>query len=217
MSKQHLDYLQCAMEQAEKAHNTQTYPIGAVIVDPKGNIIGQGYNHVYSAGDYTSHAEMEAIRDAGSRLMQEPNFEASTLYTTMEPCLMCCGAILLARIKRVVWVIDDEQYGALRYLYSHSHSLDALTEMKAVEVEFFEDCAAGRNSTQPASDCPGEPLPAFAGLPTGYAEKIAKLSILPAGDSHLASRMSSWMTEWNAMKEGVLMLRKCGLECRDKG
>src|SRR6266851_814335 len=124
MSKEHI-YLESAMEQAEQAYKTGTYPIGAVIVSPNDDIIGKGYNHVYSEGDYTSHAETEAIRDAGSRLMLEPNFEACTLYTTMEPCLMCCGAILIARIKRVIWVIDDEQYGALRYLCSHSHSRNA--------------------------------------------------------------------------------------------
>src|ERR1051326_9089212 len=106
--KTHRYYLERAMQLAEYAYKAGTYPIGAIIVDPRGTIIGQGYNHVYTGGDFTSHAEVEAIRSAGKRLMKKPNYEACTLYTTVEPCLMCCGAILLARIKHVIWVIDDE-------------------------------------------------------------------------------------------------------------
>lgn len=110
-------YIECAMEEAEKAYEAITYPVGAVIVDPYGNIIGRGHNHVYSEGDFTRHAEMEAIRDAGDLLMKEANLNACTLYTTMEPCLMCSGAILLARIKRVIWVLDsDVCNGALQHL-----------------------------------------------------------------------------------------------------
>jgi len=117
--KEDRQYLECAMEEAKKAYEETTYPVGAVIVDPYGKIIGRGRNHVYSKGDFTRHAEMEAIRDAGELLMQKPNLNACTLYTTMEPCLMCSGAILLAGIKRVIWVLDsDDCHGVLRHLTS---------------------------------------------------------------------------------------------------
>src|SRR5947207_15229667 len=112
-------YLEAAMKEAEYAYSNSTYPVGAVIVSPDDHIIGRGHNHVYSEGDFTAHAEIEAIREAGCRLMQKGNFESCTLYTTMEPCMMCCGAILLARIKRVMWVLDDDVHGGLRYLHNN--------------------------------------------------------------------------------------------------
>ncbi len=112
-------FLEAAMQQAHLAYIKKTYPVGAVIVSPDGRIISQGHNHVYSEGDFTSHAEVEAIRKAGHLLMQKENFEGCTLYTTMEPCLMCCGAILLARIKHVIWVMNDDIHGWLRHLHDN--------------------------------------------------------------------------------------------------
>jgi tRNA(adenine34) deaminase len=119
-------YLEAAMEEAYHAYKKKTYPVGAVIVNPDGHIISRGHNHVYSEEDrdFTAHAEIEAIRDAGHILMQKGNFEKCTLYTTWEPCLMCCGAILLARIKRVIWVMDDEDHGELRRLHENKDFLD---------------------------------------------------------------------------------------------
>ena len=119
-------YLEAAMEEAEHAYNDSTYPVGAVIVSPDGKIISRGHNHVYSEGDFTAHAEIEAIRGAGSLLMQKVNFKNCTLYTTWEPCMMCCGAILLARIKRVIWVMDDNVHGGLRLLDNNKHLLSSL-------------------------------------------------------------------------------------------
>ena len=127
-------YMGCAMKEAKKAYDEQTYPIGAVIVDPGGNVIGCGHNLVYSHGDFTAHAEIEAIRNAGNKLMWKPNFGMCTLYTTMEPCLMCCGAILVARIKRVVWVLDDERCGALQCLRQHISCLGSDYEGKMLPL-----------------------------------------------------------------------------------
>jgi tRNA(adenine34) deaminase len=127
----HRPYLEAAMEEAEKAYIKRTYPVGAVIVSPDGRIISRGHNHVYSKGneDFTAHAEIETIRGAGSLLMQKENFENCTLYTTWEPCLMCCGAILLARIKRVIWVMDDDLHGGLRLLHENKLFLNNLYYM----------------------------------------------------------------------------------------
>jgi tRNA(adenine34) deaminase len=124
--QEHRFYLEAAMEEAEHAYVKKTYPVGAVIVGPEGNIISRGHNQVYSDGDFTAHAEIEAIREAGPLLMQKENFEKCTLYTTWEPCLMCCGAILLAHIKQVVWMTDDNVHGGLRRLNRNKDCLDSL-------------------------------------------------------------------------------------------
>jgi tRNA(adenine34) deaminase len=111
-------YLALALEEAEKAGQEGTYPIGALVVSPDGTILSKGHNRVYSLGDYTAHAEVGALQNAGSILMA-PSYQGKcTLYTTLEPCLMCAGALLMARIARVVWAANDPDYGALHPPYS---------------------------------------------------------------------------------------------------
>jgi tRNA(adenine34) deaminase len=210
-------FLESAMQEAEHAYNAGTYPIGAVIVDPGGEIIGRGCNHVYWRGDYTWHAEMEAIRDAGCRLMKKPNFNACTLYTTMEPCLMCCGAILIARIARVIWVMDDNLYGALRRLCDKNHCQNGTMQKSEAELSFAKSCTISSESSEEEMVRPGyfpesfglssmnaEELASPQLLPSGYAEKIATLSILPADDHELAQRMRNLMNKWDAAKEARL-------------
>ena len=210
-------FLESAMQEAEHAHKAGTYPIGAVIVDPDNEIIGRGCNHVYWQGDYTSHAEMEAIRDAGCRLMRKPNFNACTLYTTLEPCLMCCGAILLARIARVIWVMDDDLHGALRRLFNKRHCQNGAMQKREAELSIPESCCvSGMNSEEGIvspdyfpesfglSSLNAEEFTSSQLLPSGYAEKIATLSILPAEDHELAQRMRNLMNKWDAAKEARL-------------
>lgn len=205
------------MQEAEQASEAGTYPIGAIIVNPEGEIIGRGYNHVYDRGDYTSHAEMEAIRNAGCRLMKKPNFNTCTLYTTLEPCLMCCGAILLARIARVIWVKNDDLYGALRCLCKQNHYQNEATQRKDAEYSVDEDYLVTSESSGQvivqASSFQGadlqsslntESFPSLSLLPNGYAEKITSLSIISEPEHDLASKMDFWMDQWNAMKQARL-------------
>ena len=85
--------------------------MGAVVVlDDK--IIGEGYNRPLRTHDPTAHAEMAALRDAASRL-QNYRLGGTTLYVTLEPCLMCAGAIIQARVERVVFGAFDEKAGAV--------------------------------------------------------------------------------------------------------
>lgn len=129
-------YLEIAMKEAEHAYNNETYPVGAVIIDPYGDVMSRGHNKVYIVGDLTAHAEMEAIRAAGKRLIEERNRKRCTLYTTLEPCLMCCGAILQARIARVVWLNDDPLHGALRCLHAEEHPLSDFYVEKLCLLQF---------------------------------------------------------------------------------
>lgn len=113
----HRFYLELALQEAEQAALEGTYPIGALIVAPDGTILASGRNRVYSHGDYTAHAEVDAIRRAGGTLMHPSYRGKCTLYTSLEPCLMCTGALLLACIAHVVWAANDSDYGALHSPY----------------------------------------------------------------------------------------------------
>ena len=101
-------------QRAREAGLEGTYPIGALIVGPDGTILSRGHNQVYSVGDYSAHAEVDTIRRAGGVLMAPLYRGKCTLYTTLEPCLMCAGALLMANIARVIWAANDLDYGALR-------------------------------------------------------------------------------------------------------
>lgn len=102
-------FLELALEEAEKALNENTYPVGAIIVDENQNIISRGRNRVHSHQDTTAHAEIDAIRNAGKSIFKaKVNCEKFTIYTSLEPCPMCTGGILFANIKKVVWLLNDD-------------------------------------------------------------------------------------------------------------
>lgn len=107
-----------ALEEAEAAAKSDPpdVPVGAVVV-LEGRVVARGRNRVEAEGDPTLHAEMVAIREA-SRAVGRRRLADATLYVTLEPCLQCAGAILLARIPRVVIGCDDPKAGAVVSLYT---------------------------------------------------------------------------------------------------
>ncbi|MBB4824831.1 tRNA(adenine34) deaminase [Sporosarcina luteola] len=116
ISGQDRKYLELALEQAEQALKENTYPVGAVLVDEQFNLVAIGRNRVHSAQDTTAHAEIDAIRNAGEAIFDAKIRQKTfTLYSTLEPCPMCTGGILFSKIKRVVWLLNDEMgFGGLR-------------------------------------------------------------------------------------------------------
>tara|TARA_R110002111_G_scaffold233392_1_gene294461 strand:+ start:841 stop:1308 length:468 start_codon:yes stop_codon:yes gene_type:complete len=104
------DYMQCAFELAEKAKFQDEVPVGAVIVH-EGKVIGEGWNQPISSNDPTAHAEILALRDAAKKLGNYRLPEA-TMYVTLEPCAMCAGAIVHARLEKLVYAITDPKTGA---------------------------------------------------------------------------------------------------------
>ena len=102
-------WMRQALDLAEVAFSAQEVPVGAVIVQA-GQCIGQGYNQVRRLHDPCAHAEIIAIRAAWQ--LQNERLPACTLYVTLEPCVMCMGALLQARVKRVVWGARDLEEGA---------------------------------------------------------------------------------------------------------
>ena len=109
-------FLEVALKEAEKAYQEHTYPVGAIIVDENNEIVGSGRNQVHPLKDTTAHAEISAIRNAGDKIMKAKILgKRLTLYSSLEPCPMCTGAILFGKIQRVVWVLNDgEGFGGFK-------------------------------------------------------------------------------------------------------
>lgn len=105
-----------ALEMASQAAVADEVPIGAIILDPNRRVIGAAHNQREQLRDPTAHAEMIAITQA-AEAMGDWRLEGCTLYVTLEPCPMCAGAILLARIPRVVYGAKDPKAGACHSLY----------------------------------------------------------------------------------------------------
>lgn len=103
-------WMRAALEQARAAAQAGEVPVGAVVVRA-GQIVGWGFNHPIGAHDPSAHAEIEALRDAAKRLGNY-RLDGCSLYVTLEPCAMCAGAILHARLDRVVWGAAEPRTGA---------------------------------------------------------------------------------------------------------
>jgi tRNA(adenine34) deaminase len=105
-----------ALEEARAALFTGDVPIGAVVLEESGQVIGTGRNRREADGDPTGHAEMLALREA-ARVRGEWRLEGCTLVVTLEPCTMCAGALVLARVQRLVFAAYDDKAGAVGSLW----------------------------------------------------------------------------------------------------
>ncbi len=105
-----------ALSEARAALATSDVPIGAVVLDPSGAVIGRGRNEREACADPTAHAEIVALREA-ARSRGEWRLEGCTLVVTLEPCTMCAGALVLARVDRLVFGAFDEKAGAVGSLW----------------------------------------------------------------------------------------------------
>ena len=109
----HYRWMGQAIELAEAAGAAGEVPVGAVVVDQQGTLIATGENRRERDRDPTAHAEVLALREAG-RILQTWHLETCTLYVTLEPCPMCAGAIVQARLGLLVYGADDAKTGAVR-------------------------------------------------------------------------------------------------------
>ncbi len=103
-------YMGLALRQAKRAELSGEVPVGAIVVNEVGEVIGEGFNQTITTHDPTAHAEVVALRNAALTL-QNYRLTGATLYVTLEPCAMCMGAIMHARIKRVVFGARDAKTG----------------------------------------------------------------------------------------------------------
>lgn len=147
MTENDIKFMLLAIEQAQLAGSIGEVPIGAVITDQYNNLISSGYNLRESSQDPTAHAEVIAIRNASEKLGSW-RMEGTTLYVTLEPCAMCIGAIVLARIDRLVFGARDPKAGAVYSVFNIgtdtklNHSVEVRegvleTECSALLKDFF--------------------------------------------------------------------------------
>lgn len=143
--KQDILWMRKALDLANFAKQNNEVPVGALLVDNLTNlVIGTGYNRSIVDNDPTAHAEILAIRDAGKN---KNNYRLldTTLYVTLEPCIMCVGAIIHARISRLVFGATDKRFGAV---LSAFHILDEAEQGKLNHKVSYsygildDDCAA---------------------------------------------------------------------------
>ncbi len=113
---EHERWMEQALRLAERAYNEDEVPVGAVVVKD-GGIIGKGYNQIETLQDPTAHAEILAITAAANSLGNK-KLDGCTLYVTLEPCPMCAGAIVLAKIPVLVFGAYDPKAGACGTLYN---------------------------------------------------------------------------------------------------
>jgi tRNA(adenine34) deaminase len=131
-------FMQRALELARHARDEHSeVPVGAVLV-ANGEIIGEGWNRSISGNDPSAHAEVTALRDAGQRLGNY-RFPGTSLYVTLEPCAMCSGALVHARVARVVYATDDAKTGAAGSVFDtlvsakHNHRIVVEHGLRAEE------------------------------------------------------------------------------------
>lgn len=140
-------WMESALREAERAYGRKEVPIGAVIV-LDGRIIGKGFNQIETLRDPTAHAEIIAITAAAS-FMGSRRLEGCAIYVTLEPCTMCAGAIVHARIPRLVFGASDPKAGACGTLYNVvqdprlNHRVEMITGIlesrcSALLKEFFQ-------------------------------------------------------------------------------
>lgn len=109
-------YMGLALEQAKEGLAAGEVPVGAVLVDEVGEVLARAFNCPIGLNDPTAHAEVLVLRE-GARLRGNYRLPGVSLYVTMEPCIMCLGAMLHARVRRLVFGAPDEKGGACVSLY----------------------------------------------------------------------------------------------------
>ena len=136
----YVEWMRLALVEAAATDATGDVPVGAVVLDADGVVIGRGHNVREESGDPTGHAEVMALRAAASAL-GEWRLAGCTLVVTLEPCTMCAGALVLARVDRVVYGADDSKAGAVGSLWDVVRDRRLNHRPEVVAGVLGEECA----------------------------------------------------------------------------
>ena len=132
--------MQQAIELANQSANFGDVPVGALIVNEQGEVLATGQNLREKDYDPTAHAEMVAIKNAGEKIGNW-RLDDLTLVVTLEPCVMCAGAIAQSRMKRLVYGAFDEKAGAVGSIWDVIRDPRALTKVEVVSGVLADECA----------------------------------------------------------------------------
>jgi tRNA(adenine34) deaminase len=134
------EWMQLALGEADAAAAIGEVPVGCIIVDATGRELGRGGNGRESLRDPTAHAEIVAIRSAAARIGGW-RLEGATAYVTLEPCAMCAGALVLARVARVVYGCSDPKAGAVNTMFGIGRDARLNHRFEVVDGVLEAECA----------------------------------------------------------------------------
>lgn len=139
--KPHEELMQEAIAIAKSATKTGDVPVGAIVVNKDGVVVGRGFNEREARNDPTAHAEVVAIRSAAARL-QNSRLDGCTLIVTLEPCAMCAGAIAQSRIAHLIFGAWDAKAGAAGSVWDVLRDPRAIYKVEVTTGVLEKDCAA---------------------------------------------------------------------------
>ena len=138
MSDTHEKFMELALDEAKKAGQIGEVPIGAILVSENGAVLSAAHNQTIKQVDPTAHAEILALREAAIKTNNYRLLNTS-LFVTVEPCMMCMGALVHARVKRIIYGATDPKWGAAGSLYNFSedfrlnHRVEIITGVREEE------------------------------------------------------------------------------------
>jgi len=135
------DWMSLALEEAEAAAAKGEVPVGCAIVDAAGRAIARGHNARETLADPTAHAEMVAVKEAAARALSW-RLDGATAYVTLEPCAMCAGALVHARIARVVYGCADPKGGAIDTMFGIGRDPRLNHRFEVVSGVLGEECSS---------------------------------------------------------------------------
>ena len=141
MTEDNIKFMKLAIKEAKKAGQKAEVPVGAVLVAESGDILSLSHNQVITLADPTAHAEISALREAGKKVLNY-RLLGTTLYVTIEPCIMCMGAIVHARVARVVFGAPDFKWGASGSLYNFVEDVRLNHRPKIIHGVCQDECRA---------------------------------------------------------------------------
>ena len=134
------ELMRAALDVARIALRTGDVPVGAIVINAEGVVVGKGFNEREANNDPTAHAEIVAIRSAASRL-QKSRLDGCTLIVTLEPCAMCAGAIAQSRISKVIFGAWDEKAGAVGSVWDVLRDPRSIFKVEVVSGVLEAECA----------------------------------------------------------------------------
>jgi tRNA(adenine34) deaminase len=137
----HETFMALALEEAKKAGQMGEVPVGAVLVAENGEVLSSAGNRTIAQADPTAHAEVLALRRAATNI-RNYRLLNSTLYVTVEPCIMCMGALVHARVLRLVFGADDPKWGAAGSLYNFAQDERLNHRVEVLQGVLEENCRA---------------------------------------------------------------------------